>query len=147
MGTRRLSAAMIRHHKHCCITIHWLYRWQAYWKHHQCWCVQCDFILHVKGVTLQKIHHQLVEVYTAYVVSWNHVWIQCSAFGNGMTCWWPAVTWIPTHVHYRCKCVSCSHHKRPGLLCKASSFWMTPSNPTGRLVSQLRDYHPVAPRP
>ena len=109
MGIHRLSAATIWHHKHvvspntkftdgrptgniinvavCSVT--WLCMWRV---------LHCrKFITSWLGCT-------------QHVVSQNHVWIQCRAFSKGMTCWGPAMTWLPTHEHYRCKCVSCRCH-------------------------------------
>ena len=92
-----LSAAKIRHHKHVVLPYNEFKDDRPTGNMIKCWSTQCDLTLHVKGVTMEKIHYQLVEVYTACVVSWNHMWIRSSAFSNA-TCWWPAVTWIHTHI-------------------------------------------------
>jgi hypothetical protein len=39
--------------------------------------------LRLKGTSPAEIHGQLVEVYGANVMSRKHVWVWCTAFGNG----------------------------------------------------------------
>jgi hypothetical protein len=41
--------------------------------------------LHQKGTSPAEIHHQLVEVYSANIMSWKQVWVWCTAFDNGRT--------------------------------------------------------------
>jgi len=39
----------------------------------------------VKGVVLGEIYLQLVGVYKACVITWEELWIWCSAFYNSIT--------------------------------------------------------------
>jgi hypothetical protein len=39
--------------------------------------------LWLKGIRSAEIHHQLVEVYGANVMSQKHIWVCCTAFENG----------------------------------------------------------------
>jgi hypothetical protein len=41
--------------------------------------------LWLKGTSPAEIHHQLVQVYSANVMSQKHVWVWCTAFDKGKT--------------------------------------------------------------